>query len=56
MKACAPILALRQALETAKRKERLDDDIRKAEVSSAEAMPITSQTRKPRGLTQSLAG
>jgi hypothetical protein len=42
MKACAPILPLRQALETAKRKDRLDEDIRKAEASSAEATPVTS--------------
>lgn len=42
MRACAPILPLRQALESAKRKERLDEDLRKAEASSAEAMPITS--------------
>jgi len=42
MKACAPILPLRQALETGRRKEKLDGDIRKAEALSAEAMPITS--------------
>ena len=42
VKACAPILPLRQALETAKRKDRLDEAIRKAEASSAEATPVTS--------------
>ncbi|HMA70225.1 MAG TPA: hypothetical protein VKP67_01845 [Xanthobacteraceae bacterium] len=42
MKACAPILPLRQALQTAKRRDKLDEDIRKAEASSAEATPITS--------------
>lgn len=42
MKACAPILPLRQAFERARRKDKLDEDIRKAEASSAEAMPITS--------------
>ena len=42
MKACAPILPLRQALETARRRDRLDEDIRKAEASSAGATPVTS--------------
>jgi hypothetical protein len=42
MKACAPILPLRQALETARRRDRLDEDIRKAEASSAWATPVTS--------------
>jgi len=42
MKACAPILPLRQAFETARRRDRLDEDIRKAEASSAGATPVTS--------------
>jgi hypothetical protein len=42
MKACAPILPLRQALETAKRKDRLDEDISKAEALSAGATPVAS--------------
>ena len=37
MKACAPILPLRQALETARRRDRLDEDIRKAIAAGAQA-------------------
>jgi hypothetical protein len=42
IRACAIILPLRQALETAKRRDKLDEDIRKAEAPLAEAPPVTS--------------
>jgi hypothetical protein len=42
MKACAPVLPVRQALETAKRRDRLDEDVRQLEASLVGAAPVTS--------------